>query len=115
MIGGAIGLLVTSNMAALVGFGLITGFAWGFMVLPITIPYTLKGIEPSEVGVGISIVITLIMVGGIVVPVVSGAVSDVTGSLRTALMVSAIVPVGLLLAAPAVRERIRPWGRVATE
>ncbi len=114
MVGGAIGLLMTSNMAALVGFGLITGFAWGFMVLPITIPYTLEGIHPREVGVGISMVITLFMIGGIVGPIVSGAVSDMTGSLRTALMISAIVPLGLLLAAPAVRDRTRPRDGVAT-
>jgi len=107
MAGGSVGLLFTSNMAALVGFGLITGFSWGFITVVITPPFTLEDIDPREIGVGISIIVTLFMLGAIVGPIISGAVSDVTGSLRTALMVSAIVPVGLLLAAPAVRERIR--------
>ena len=115
MAGGGVGLLLTSNVAALVGFGLITGFAWGFMTVIITIPFTLEDIDPREIGVGISFIVTLFMVGAIVGPIVSGAVSDVTGSLRMALIISAIVPVGLLLAAPAVRERMRPWGRLATE
>jgi ACS family glucarate transporter-like MFS transporter len=115
MAGGAVGLLLTSNVAALVGFGLITGFAWGFMTVIITLPFTLEDIDPREIGVGISFIVTLFMLGGIVGPIVSGAVSDVTGSLRMALMISAILPVGLLLAAPAVKERIRPWGRLATE
>lgn len=104
MTAGFIGMIATTQMWALVIFAIMGGVAWSFTPLAISIPFEISGIKPREVAVGASVVTTLMMGGGVLGPVTTGAISDATGSLSTALLVCALTPLTLVLFSAFLRE-----------
>ena len=102
-----VGMLGTTQMWALVLFALMGGVAWSFMPIAMSVPFEIHGIKPREMAVGSSIVMTLMMGGSILGPVVTGAISDATGSLYKALLVCSFMPLSLVLFSLPLRERAR--------
>jgi len=90
--GASFGMLATEQMGILVVMALLAGVAWGHLPIALTLPYELPGIQPREVPIALSMVTTLMMVGGIVGPIGAGAIYEGTGSLLTALAVGAAFP-----------------------
>ena len=74
MTAGFIGMIATTQMWALVIFAIMGGVAWSFTPLAISIPFEISGIKPREVAVGASVVTTLMMGGGVLGPVTTGAI-----------------------------------------
>ncbi|MSQ24865.1 MAG: MFS transporter [Dehalococcoidia bacterium] len=99
MVAGSVGMMLTGSLPLLVLCSVTQGLAWGFMAVAISYPYDLPGIDTLEVAVAVSAVVTIFMLGTIIGPVIAGAIADATGSLYIALMVSAVVPVGMCFAA----------------
>lgn len=108
------GMLLTADTWALALLSMAAGLSWGFVPITYSMPYEIPGIQPREVSVNASLITTLLFAGGILGPIVVGVISDATGSLFGALMVSALAPVTVavssLLAASSSRTRA-PTGR----
>jgi cyanate permease len=93
--GASLGMLLSEQMAVLVPMGLLAGIAWGHLPIALTMPYELPGLRPREVPVGLSMVTTLMMTGGVLGPITVGAIESATGSAMTALVVGALFPLVL--------------------
>ena len=104
MAGAFLGMIWTTQLWALVIFGLMGGIAWGFAPIAISMPYEIPGIRPREVAIGASVITTMMLGGGILGPVTAGAVSDTTGSLYTGLLVCGFMPLTLVLVSAFLRE-----------
>ncbi|MEE9285785.1 MAG: MFS transporter [Dehalococcoidia bacterium] len=107
MAAGSFGLLLTTEMWLLVLMALLVGVSWGHLPIALSIPYEIPGIQPREIVVGLSLITTLLMIGGILGPLVAGAVSDVSGSLFLALVVGAATPLSMTVMAAFLRDRDR--------
>ncbi|MBI4267282.1 MAG: MFS transporter [Chloroflexi bacterium] len=66
--------------------------AWAPLVALRSIPFELKGIKPSEVAVGQSVIQTVTMLGIIVVTPLVGSIADISGSIGTALRIVCVFP-----------------------
>lgn len=99
-----IGLLVTSELWLLVTMCVVAGAAWGYVPIAFAIPYELRGIRPREVALSAAVINTFLMSGGVIGPSLVGLLSDLSGSLYAALMVSAIIPFSMAFIALGIRD-----------
>ena len=78
----------------------------------LTIPYELPGIKPREIAVVSSFLMSLITVGLVIGPVMTGILQQMTGSLRTAFLVVPFVHMGIFIVAFASEHGLPPMPRV---
>ena len=100
-----VGLVLTTNIWLLVALALIGGGGFAFVPIAVTIPFEIPGIQPREVAVASTMIMTLMMVGGVIGPVIAGAISDATGSMYMALFVCALTPLTLVVFPAFARTR----------
>ena len=105
MAGGLVGMLLTTQMWALVLLTLAVGAAWGYIPIALSLPYEIPRIGAREIAIGTSLVMTLIFIGSILGPIVAGGVSDATDSLFGALLISALLPVTVTLTSVGLKGR----------
>ncbi len=105
-------MLLTPN-PILLGIGsFVAGFgAFAFVPPGFSLPYKLPGIKPSEVAMGMSIMMTIITVGGGLGGVVAGSIYQSTGDLYRALALCCLSPLTLAIFGLFLPER----GRLAME
>ena len=102
MTGGLFGMLVTTDIWLLALFATAVGLGWGYMPIALTVPFEMPRAGAKALAASSSFIMTLILGGSILGPVVVGVVSDLSGSRFTALVISAVAPIavtvsGLLL------------------
>lgn len=98
----------------LVPFGAVA-LGWACMqVYPtiLTLPYELPEIKPREVAVVSSFLFTLFTLGLIIGPLLTGALQQLTGSLRTAFLIVPLVHMGIFIVAFASEHGLPPMPRV---
>ena len=92
-----VGLLYTTNIwvlaALMVGFGV----SWGYIPLVTALPFEIPRISQREIAVASALLTMLFLAGGIAGPVVVGTISDLTGSMRDALLVGTLTPIGIIV------------------
>ncbi|MBI3744832.1 MAG: MFS transporter [Chloroflexi bacterium] len=107
MFGASLGLLATTSTPLLAVLMFCAGMGWGYMPVAQAIPYELPGLEPRGIAVALSIQTAMLFMGGVLGPVMTGAISDTTESLRAALTVGAVSPLLLVVSALLLGERPR--------
>ena len=104
-----VGLLYTTNfwmlLALMVGFGV----SWGYIPLVLALPFEIPRISQREIALASALLTMLFLAGGIVGPVVVGTLSDVTGSMRTALLAGVLTPVGIIVSSLFITRRFIEW------
>ena len=105
MTGGLVGMLLTTQTWLLVLFTIGVGVGWGYMPIAISVPFEMPKADAKAIAVGSSFIMTLILTGTILGPVIVGGISDLTSSLFTALLVSAVFPIGVSLSGLLLRPR----------
>ena len=105
MAGSLVGMTLTTHMGLLAVFALLAGASWAFIPIAFSIPFEIPGIQPREVAVGSTMIVTLLLVGGVIGPIMGGALSDTTGSLHVALVVCGLMPLTLVLFPAFVRRQ----------
>ena len=108
----SVGLLFTGSTSSLILIAMANGLSWSFFPIIMTIPFELEGIKPREVAVTIGFLETAIWIGAFIGPLLVGGIQEVTGDLRTPLIIAslasfALTPVALMLP--------RKWDRLVTE
>jgi MFS family permease len=98
----------------LVPFG---AFALGWACMQVyptilTLPYELPGIKPREIAVVSSFLFTVFTLGMVIGPLLTGALQQATGSLRTAFLVVPLVHMGIFIVAFASEHGLPPLPRV---
>jgi fucose permease len=98
----------------LVPFG---AFALGWACMQVyptilTLPYELPGIKPREIAVVSSFLFTVFTLGLVIGPLLTGALQQATGSLRTAFLVVPLVHMGIFIVAFASEHGLPPMPRV---
>ena len=98
----------------LVPFG---AFALGWACMQVyptilTLPYELPGIKPREIAVVSSFLFTVFTLGMVIGPLLTGALQQATGSLRTAFLVVPVVHMGIFIVAFASEHGLPPLPRV---
>ena len=104
-----LGLLSTSSLPLLFLLSILSGMAFGFWPVLITILYELPGIKPREVVMASGFMYTLLWAGGAIGPLLVGFAQETTGSLKEALVITCFAPLtlvvaGILLAGHGKRE-----------
>ena len=120
MTGGLFGMLVTTDVWLLALFATAVGLGWGYMPIALTVPFEMPRAGAKALAASSSFIMTLILGGSILGPVVVGVVSDLSGSRFTALVISAVAPIavtvsGLLLGPRGegpTRLGVGPWAFV---
>ena len=92
-----VALLWIGNYPIVIMLFLFQSAGWSFFPVAMTIPYELPGIKPRELAVASSILYTALWIGAFTGPVLAGAIDEVTGNLRLALMVTSLGPTFMIL------------------
>jgi len=104
-----IGMSLTGAIPYLVVADVIGGVAWGFWPVMMTIPFQLPGIKPRETAVALAFVDTCLVLAGATGPVLAGVLSETTGDLRLALIVTSFFCLALCVTGLTLPfSRLRP-------
>ncbi|HQW50461.1 MAG TPA: MFS transporter [Tepidiformaceae bacterium] len=95
----------------------VGAFALGWACMQVfptimTLPYELPGIKPREIAVVSSFLFTLFTFGLVIGPLLTGALQQATGSLRTAFLIVPLVHMGIFIVAFASEHGLPPLPRV---
>ncbi len=104
---GMFGMMLTDTYWVLALSVLAVGASWGFMPLIFSIPYELPNIPVTHVAAGTALLSILVTTGGFLGPVLSGVLTDMTGSRFIALVVCASMSVTLILFSVPMRPRVK--------
>ncbi len=107
ILGGMFGMMLTDTYWALALCVLAVGASWGFMPLIFTMPYELPNIPVTHVAAGTALLSILVTIGGFLGPVISGVLTDITGSRFIALVACASMSVTLIIFSLPMRPRVR--------
>ena len=77
---------------------MVQSAGWTFFPVIMTIPFELPGIKPREIAVVTASIFTVVWIGAFIGPILTGAVQEVSGSLRAGLLVSGLAPSTLIVA-----------------
>ena len=102
----SVGMLWTESYTILVFISLANGLSWTFFPITWTIPFELKGIKPREVAVAVGFQQTAMYVGMFIGPILVGLLQEVTGDLRTALVVPLSFSLAMSLGAVLMPRRL---------
>jgi MFS family permease len=105
MTGASFGLIYSTSTPLLALLMFAAGAGWGYMPVTQAIPYERPGLESRGVAIALSIQTAMLFMGGIIGPVVAGAISEATGSLRVALLFGALTPLALAVTALPLSKR----------
>lgn len=108
-LGSFVGMLYTDSAAVLLLLGFVNGIGFCYFPLMVTEIYELPGIRPRELTVAVSVMFTLLWVGGFLGPLVVGVIDDATHDLRFALLIISFCSVSLSISAlllTAFRKRL---------
>lgn len=109
--------MVTMALAPVVWLIPVGAFALGWACMQVfptilTLPYELPSIKPREIAVVSSFLMSLITVGLVIGPLLTGVLQQATGSLRTAFLVVPFVHMGIFIVAFASEHGLPPMPRV---
>ena len=97
--GSFVGMLYTDSPALLLFLGFINGIGFCYFPLMVTELYELPNIRPRELTVAVSVMFTLLWVGGFLGPLVVGVIADATQDLRYALFIISFGSLSLSISA----------------
>lgn len=104
-----VGLLYTTDIWVLVLLMIGFGVSWGYIPLILALPFEIPRISQREIALASALLTMLFLAGGIAGPVVVGTVSDDTGSMRTALLVATLTPIGIIVSSFFITRRFIEW------
>ena len=105
-------LLYTDNTALIMLLGVLKGTTSAFFPILMIMVYRLPGIKPREVALGIAFMQMCIWIGSGIGPLLVGFISEATGDLRLALLVTAFTPLIMVLTAAILQMRKWPAPQV---
>ena len=108
-LGSFVGMLYTDSAALLLLLGFVNGIGFCYFPLMVTEIYELPDIRPRELTVAVSVMFTLLWVGGFLGPLVVGIIDDATQDLRFALLIISFCSFSLSISAlllSAFRKRV---------
>ena len=89
MTGTYAGMTQVGSVPLLVSLGILNGVAWGFFPVLYTLPFHLPGIRPREVAVGLALIMSMIAVGTISGPLLTGFLQEALGgNLKLSLLIA---------------------------
>lgn len=91
-------LLWISSYPILFAVFMIQSLGWCFFPVLMTIPYELDKIKPREIAIVIASIYTVVWAGAFIGPIFTGVVQEISGSLRTGLVITGIAPLTLVFA-----------------
>ena len=92
-----VGLLYTTDIWVLVLLMIGFGVSWGYIPLVMALPFEIPRISQREIAVASALLTMLFLAGGIAGPVAVGTISDLTGSMRVALLVAVLSSTGIIV------------------
>lgn len=104
------GMNLTGAIPVLIAADIVNGVAWGFWPVMMTIPFQLRGIKPRETAVALAFIDTCLVLAGATGPALAGVLSEATGDLRLALIVTSFFCLALCIVGLAL-----PFGRLRDE
>ena len=104
-----VGLLYTTDIWVLVLLMIGFGVSWGYIPLILALPFEIPRISQREIALASALLTMLFLAGGIAGPVVVGTMSDVTGSMRTALLVGVLSSIGIIVSGFFITRRFIEW------
>lgn len=104
-----VGLIYTTDIWVLVLLMIGFGVSWGYIPLVTALPFEILRISQREIATASALLTLLFLAGSIAGPVVVGTVSDVTGSMRTALLVATLTPIGITVSSFFITRRFIEW------
>ena len=104
-----VGLLYTTDIWVLVLLMIGFGVSWGYIPLILALPFEIPRISQREIALASALLTMLFLAGGIAGPVAVGTISDVTGSMRTALLVGVLSSIGIIVSGFFITRRFIEW------
>ncbi len=104
-----VGLLYTTDIWVLVLLMIGFGVSWGYIPLILALPFEIPRISQREIALASALLTMLFLAGGIAGPVIVGTISDVTGSMRTALLVAVLSSIGIIVSGFLTSRRFIEW------
>ena len=104
-----VGLLYATNFWVLLPLMVGFGVSWGYIPLILALPFEIPRISQREIALASALLTMLFLAGGIAGPVVVGTVSDLTGSMRTALLVAVLSSIGIIVSSLFITRRFIEW------
>jgi cyanate permease len=92
------GMVLTGSLPLLLLADIVNGAAWGFWPVLMSLPFQLKGIKPREIAVALAFFDTSLLLAGTIGPALAGLLQEVTGELRTALVITGVLALALSIA-----------------
>ncbi|MFQ5933419.1 MAG: CynX/NimT family MFS transporter [Dehalococcoidia bacterium] len=86
----SIGMVSTGSVPLLVLLLVINGLGALFYPIIMTLPFELPGVKPREIAVAMAVIMTLTWAGGVVGPVLAGALQDATDDLVKSLIITSL-------------------------
>ena len=100
----ALGMLFTASVPLLFVLCLLGGFSWGFVPIVNSVPFELPGVQPREVAVAASFVLTAGSLGGLLGPTLAGWLIELWSNTALALGVLALAALGVSLSGFALTQ-----------
>ena len=113
MVGSFLGMVSTGSIAIIYTMSIINGVAWTFFPILITVPFTLRGIQPRQLAVAFSFTMMLISAGQALGPLFIGFLEEATGDLKQAMLVASLTPLSLIVAGATLSFGQQPAEAVA--
>lgn len=104
-----VGLLYATDIWVLVLLMIGFGVSWGYIPLILALPFEIPRISQREIALASALLTMLFLAGGIAGPVIVGTISDVTGSMRTALLVAVLSSIGIIVSGFLTSRRFIEW------
>ena len=98
MVGSFLGMILTGSITMIYTMSIINGVAWTFFPILITVPFTLRGIQPRQLAVAFSFTMMLISAGQALGPLFIGFLEEATGDLKQAMLIASFTPLSLIVA-----------------
>ena len=98
MVGSFLGMILTGSVPMIYTMSIINGVAWTFFPILITVPFTLRGIQPRQLAVAFSFTMMLISAGQALGPLFIGFLEEATGDLMQAMFIACFTPLSLIVA-----------------
>lgn len=102
------GMILSGSLPVIFLTAVLNGIAWTFFPILITVPFNLRGIQPRQLAVAFTFTMMLISLGQALGPLLVGAIVELTGDLKLAMLVMSFTPATLALAGATLSFGHRP-------